>query len=130
MRSKRFVIISIVLVVLAFTGFFVFGNRSASTPDDVDMRGHSSVSIVLTDAGFRPERVVVDAGTTLVFTTSRDKPFWPASNSHPSHSLYPEFDSVEPIAVDAEWSFVIDKKGVWGFHDHIRSYYAGVVRVE
>lgn len=114
----------VILAVLGFFDSFTYSESGA-----VDMRGHTNVSIVLTDDGFRPERLIVDKGTTLVFTTNRDKPFWPASNQHPSHMLYPEFDPLEPIARDASWSFVMNKAGVRGYHDHIRSYYMGVVYV-
>lgn len=94
------------------------------------MRGKSEVRIVLSDAGFRPERVRVTVGTTLIFTTTRSKPFWPGSNPHPSHTLYPEFDAKDVIPANASWVFVAEKPGVWGYHDHIRSYFTGVVFVE
>ena len=95
-----------------------------------DMRGQSQVGIVLTDEGFRPERIIVDVGTTITFTTTREKPFWPGSNPHPSHMLYPELDSKDAIPSNASWEFVAEQPGVWGYHDHIRSYFTGVVIVK
>ena len=109
---------------------FAWYSMTALGPDSVDMRGHSPVNIVLADGGYRPKSVTVTAGTTLIFSTTRKTPFWPASNPHPSHSLYPEFDSMDPIDASSTWTFVITKSGVWGYHDHIRSYFTGVVYVK
>lgn len=104
--------------------------RAYSEAGATDMRGQSRVSIVLTDAGFQPDRIIVGVGTTIVFTTTREKPFWPGSNPHPSHTLYPEFDSKKTIPAHASWEFAAEKPGVWGYHDHIRSYFTGVVIVK
>src|SRR5260221_11032052 len=49
-------------------------------------------SVILTDRGFMPSELTISQGSTVVFSSVRQKPFWPASNLHPSHTLYPEFD--------------------------------------
>lgn len=96
----------------------------------LDWRDRSEAAIVLTETGFEPQQVRVRAGTKVTFTTTRDKAFWPASNPHPSHTLYNAFDPREPVAPEGAWSFVPQEPGTWGFHDHIRSYYTGVLYVE
>lgn len=98
--------------------------------DVVDARGQSEVSIVLTEEGFKPERLRISAGTKVIFTTTRSDPFWPASNPHPAHNLYNAFDPQNPVAPDTSWTFVPSEAGVWGYHDHIRSYYNGILYVE
>ncbi|MSU74070.1 hypothetical protein EXS56_02940 [Candidatus Kaiserbacteria bacterium] len=119
-----------VIVCSVAVVFLSLDSSTYSNSGATDMRGQPQVSIVLTDAGFRPERVIVDVGTTLIFTTTRGRPFWPGSNPHPSHTLYPELDSKDAISASASWVFVAEKPGVWGYHDHIRSYFTGVVFVE
>jgi hypothetical protein len=83
----------------------------------------------LTTEGFVPAELHVLRGGKVVFINQSDHPFWPASNLHPDHSIYAEFDPREPIEVGGEWSFVFEKPGIWGFHDHVRSYYTGIVHV-
>lgn len=83
----------------------------------------------LTTEGFVPNELYVLRGGTVVFINQSDHPFWPASNLHPDHSIYSEFDPREPIDVGKEWAFVFEKPGIWGFHDHVRSYYTGIVHV-
>jgi hypothetical protein len=83
----------------------------------------------LTTEGFVPAELHVLRGGKVVFINQSDHPSWPASNLHPDHSIYAEFDPREPIEVGGEWSFVFEKPGIWGFHDHVRSYYTGIVHV-
>lgn len=90
----------------------------------------SHADVVLTDEGFIPRDVHLVRGGTVTFTTERDTPFWPASDLHPSHGLYSEFDSLRPLRKGESWTFTFDKPGQWGFHDHLRSYFVGVIYVE
>lgn len=87
------------------------------------------VGVVLTDAGFEPRDFSIKRGGTVTFSTDRDVPFWPASNVHPDHSLYPAFDPKRPLGQDETWTFTFDEAGDWGFHDHVRSYFSGTVYV-
>lgn len=117
------------MVVLCGT-FWFYASSTSSEAGAVDLRGSARVSIVLTDKGFEPQYAKVKAGTVVVFTTTRDKEFWPASNPHPSHTLYPEFDPKRPIEPSDSWTFVPQRVGTWGYHDHIRSYFTGILYVE
>jgi plastocyanin len=96
----------------------------------LDLRTESQVSVVLTESGFDPAELQISQGTTVVFTTTAHRHFWPASNLHPSHEIYSAFDPKRPLAPEEEWGFVFNEAGEWGFHDHIRSYYQGVIYVE
>lgn len=127
-RIKNALIVGVFLVIC--TGVAIGSYVLLSGPDIVDMRSKSEVHISLGEKGFEPARVRVSLGTKIVFSTSRPYKFWPASNPHPSHDLYPEFDPKDPISASSTWDFVIEKSGVWGYHDHIRSYYTGVVYVQ
>lgn len=95
-----------------------------------DRRSNQEVSVVLTDQGFMPPNIRIQAGSRVTFSTTRPHEFWPASNPHPTHTIYREFDPEVPIAASSTWSYVFTKKGVWGYHDHIRSYFTGVISVE
>lgn len=88
-----------------------------------------SAVIVLTDRGFEPRDVTVRKGGAVTFTTDVGRPFWPASNLHPDHSIYPLFDPRRPLQPDEEWTFVFDRAGEWQYHDHMRSYYIGTITV-
>lgn len=95
----------------------------------VDLRGKDRVEISLTDAGFKPQDITIDRGTTVTFSTTRSAQFWPASNPHPTHEVDPHFDPKHPLQPDDTWSFMFEKAGTWGYHDHVRSYYTGTIYV-
>lgn len=98
--------------------------------ETVDWRDRTEVHIVLAEDGFHPHEVRIKKGTKVTFSTTRDGQFWPASNSHPAHDLYPAFDPMRPLEPGETWSFTVNDSGTWGIHDHIRAYYRGTLFVE
>ena len=85
--------------------------------------------IELREDGFYPKELTIQKGDTVMFTTSLEKPFWPASNLHPSHTIYSEFDPKEPIEPGKSWSLRFDKTGEWKYHDHLIPLYTGIISV-
>ncbi|MDQ3065134.1 MAG: hypothetical protein M3Q36_02585 [bacterium] len=53
----------------------------------------------------------------------------PASDEHPSHKIYSEFDSNGDVAPGGSYSFTFNKIGEWGYHDHDRAGCTGVITV-
>jgi len=86
--------------------------------------------ITLTEDGFKPDHLVITEGQTVTFKTTTGAPFWPASNVHPTHTAYPDFDPREPIAPEDTWSFTFNKAGTYLFHDHIASIHEGQIIVK
>jgi hypothetical protein len=86
-------------------------------------------TIVLKDDGFHPRVLTVRQGETVTFRSERNKYHWPASDFHPTHTIFPAFDPKEPVRPDATWSFTFEKPGVYKYHDHLAAYYFGIVRV-
>jgi len=80
--------------------------------------------------GFYPEEITIRIGETVRFITSRGKPFWPASNLHPTHEIYETFDPKRPVPPNDSWSFTFEKSGNWKFHDHIHPNFTGKVIVQ
>lgn len=89
----------------------------------------SAGTITLKDDGFHPRVLTVRAGETVTFKNERGKYFWPASDFHPTHTIFPAFDSKGPLAPDDTWSFTFEKPGIYKYHDHLAAYYFGIIRV-
>ena len=85
--------------------------------------------IELREDGFYPKKITIREGETITFKTTRDTYFWPASNLHPTHTLYPEFDPAEPISPNKKWGFQFDQVGIWEYHDHIDPDARGIIYV-
>jgi len=115
--------------ILALFGV-ILNERSTLKEEIVDLRGQKSVVVVLKEDGFEPRDIRVTRGTTVTFTTERPNKFWPASNAHPAHDVYPQFDPKRVLGPEESWSFTVDAVGAWGYHDHVRSYFTGIIYVE
>lgn len=86
--------------------------------------------ISMTEKGFEPEEIIVSIGTKVTFI-NKDKVFrWPASDLHPTHTIYLAFDSKAPMKPGDFWEFTFDKAGVWNYHDHLSPFLTGKIVVE
>jgi plastocyanin len=75
--------------------------------------------VTLTKDGFYPPRLTIRKGDTVRFATIKKESFWPASDSHPTHTAYPEFDPKRPLSPSETFEFTFEKEGRWGYHNHL-----------
>lgn len=138
-RSIASVLISVGIGCLLAIGLFFLYQHSANLRQDIGQwltdtsttpsAQFGSVSVVLTDSGFEPRELTIEKGTEVVFSTTAGRPYWPASNLHPTHEIYSAFDPQRALAPEETWSFVFERVGTWNMHDHIRAYYTGTIHV-
>lgn len=120
--SLKKVFLVIVLLVVAISSAALYIKQSATLSS-------KTYTVTLTENGFVPQKTTVHLGDTVVFKTTRKEMFWSASDLHPTHGLYPEFDPEEPIDPKKTWSFTFTKIGKWPYHDHLFPYYRGEIEV-
>jgi plastocyanin len=131
---KPVFIVAIVAIVGAISWQLFFQNESqpspaVAVPPATVSIPEGAIVVTLTPDGFVPAEVTIQKGQTIAFNTTTKNLFWPASNLHPSHTIYPEFDPLEPVQPGAMWSFTFTKTGEWKFHDHLAPYFTGVITV-
>jgi len=114
--SLLFIILATILLAVFF--FVARGNEGAG-----------EYQVKLQEDGFFPEKITISKGDRVIFTTKREEFFWPASNLHPTHIIYPEFDPREPIAPDQSWSIQFNRIGIWKYHDHLAPVHRGEITV-
>lgn len=83
--------------------------------------------IRMTENGFEPKELTVNQGDEVLFINNDDVDRWPASNFHPTHTVYPEFDPLRSIPPGESWTFLFDKPGTWRMHDHLSPHITGTV---
>lgn len=135
--QKKYLVAIVVLIVILGASFLVYDwykNNTIHSSEPVPLHTTStvpadSITITLTKDGFVPDTLTIKKGQKVTFVTTTGSMFWPASNLHPSHLLYPEFDPLNPIAPDQVWTFTFEKVGEWKFHDHLAPYFTGVITV-
>ncbi len=112
MKSKTVFLYFNALLLFLTLGLAVFYAQNPHSQE-------SGLTITFSQEGFTPKEFRIEQGNTIVFKTNQKKPFWPASDLHPTHSIYPEFDPGEPIEAYSSWSFTFTKVGEWTFHNHL-----------
>jgi hypothetical protein len=116
---RRWIVVGVAVTVAAAAAVLVIG-RSAGP----------HMTVTATDDGYRPPRVAVKLGTTVTFVNKGTRDRWPASNIHPTHAIYPEFDPGRPVPPGGSWSFAFQQRGLWHFHDHVDPHLGGSITVE
>lgn len=89
----------------------------------------TSTTVVMTAEGFSPRQVTLDVSSTIIFLNEDTVAHWPASNGHPRHDIYPEFDPTQEIAPGDFWAFKPSKPGTWHYHDHLNPHRQGTIIV-
>ncbi len=87
------------------------------------------VEVNFDSTSFTPSTVTVHQNDYVFFKNSSTGNFWPASNPHPTHTIYPEFDADKAIAPGGVFKFQFTKIGTWGYHDHFHPKSGGTVIV-
>lgn len=117
------------------------GNFGYTTTAMGDSMGDSAAmpkTVEITAAGFSPNSVTINAGEKVEFVNKDTQTHWPASDTHPTHTAYPQsggcissaFDACAALEKDGTWGFVFTEKGTWRYHDHLNPSFKGTVVVE
>jgi plastocyanin len=131
MKKELLILVIVALLGALFIGYqyFFLNSTPALETKPVAEVPEGAVVVTLSKDGFSPDEISIQVGDTVAFRSTAGEPFWPASNLHPSHTIYPEFDPQKPIQPDAVWSFTFTKAGEWKYHDHLAPYFTGVITV-
>lgn len=138
------IILVIVLLVLVAGGYYLWGRGNeapspstsptaspiASVTPTPSTKASQEVLISYTDSGYSPSTVTVKKGNKVTFINNSSGLMWPASSSHPTHDVLPEFDALKGIAVGHKYSFTFSKEGTWKFHNHLKPQFVGQVVVQ
>lgn len=95
----------------------------ATPPAETDVP--EAITITYDESGFSPASITVAKGATITFANNSAMPLWVASNPHPAHTDYPEFDTAEILGrmpkMEENFSFTFEKTGTWQYHNHTAS---------
>ncbi len=118
-----------IIAPLITIAFLFLGACSVTAPVD-SSDSSNSVIIRMIPAGFDPETVSVKKGTKVCYVNEDSEARWPASNIHPTHEIYSDFDPKTVVRSGETWCFTFTKLGIWKFHDHLFPEFVGTVNVE
>ena len=86
--------------------------------------------IAYTQDGYNPKRLNISLGQKVHFVNQSEVPLWPASNIHPTHEIYPEFDAKQVINPQEVWVFKFDELGFWRYHNHLKPEHGALIVVQ
>ena len=125
----------------------------AETPEgeeEVDYSGQEItiqeeiIVVNVNDNSFEPKTLRIQKGSTVTFLNIARRDVWPASNIHPTHTVYPGsditkcntpeeatiFDACRALSPGERYVFTFNEVGEWQYHDHLRASVKGTVIVE
>lgn len=134
---------SIIIIILGVSLLLVAGcssqnNNIAQPPVKNDNAINNGNTIEITESGFNPSTLTINAGETVTWINKGSSQAWPASAVHPSHNAYPEsggclgskFDACRRLKQGESYSFTFNQKGTWKYHDHLSPGDTGTIIVE
>ena len=103
-----------------------------STTQTTTSSGGQEVIVEMTSSGFNPQTVTINNGDTVTWVNLDTSSHWPASASHPTHTVYPGsgiqkcgtaeqpniFDACKELGPEETYSFTFNEVGEWNYHDH------------
>lgn len=122
MKNKYALGIIFFLIVGLF--FFYLIQKNGDEVQVVD-----TIHVEMNGEAFVPNEFTVKNYTEVIFTNTSSISVWPASNIHPTHGIYPEFDPQKAIQPGESWSFIFTKVGKWRMHDHLEPTLMGTITV-
>lgn len=100
------------------------------SPITIPAPTNTTHTITHSNSCYSPQNLSIKKGDTINFVNSTSSKYmWPASDNHPSHNIYSEFDPGTDIAPGSNWSFKFTNTGTWGYHDHNKPSCSGIITV-
>lgn len=112
--KRKFLVIGLFLVIVLASISFAVAQNSRSGKN-----AESEHVIELREDGFYPSELHISKGDPVRFITKLNQSFWPASDPHPTHTIYSGFDSERPIETGQSWTFIFNNEGTFKYHDHL-----------
>jgi hypothetical protein len=131
-RKKIQYLVALVSLAIVLFGYGVYelGNFASSREMKAGTPAPSySKLVVYTAEGYSPAVLEVSLGSKVGFKNTSDFPMWTASDPHPLHSDYGDFDSRRDYLAGETYVYEFKETGTFGYHNHEKSLHRGIVRV-
>lgn len=135
---KKLLIISIALILITGAWYMLkpqpvptnlTQNDSKQQTTETNQAENSN-QVAYTSSGFSPSTLTVKIGSTVTFVNNSNKKMWVASNPHPIHTDFPDFDAKKGYHPGESYSFTFSESGTYKYHNHLSSFSSGVVVVK
>lgn len=80
-------------------------------------------------SGFSPNILNINMGDTVKFINDSSGNMWVASNPHPQHTEYSDFDAQRNYTSGESYSFTFTESGTYEYHNHVNPSMRGTIVV-
>lgn len=77
------------------------------------------ITVEMSQDGFKPAQIAIKKDTIVRFKNVGGSDVWPASDPHPVHTTYQDFDARRMVKSGETYEFKFKNVGTWGCHDHL-----------
>ena len=131
--KKSGVLIGMVILVVVAGGAFLLMNKKPGTNPTTSSTANSNapVAATITYSGnsFSPTTITVKSGDTVAIKNTANEELQLDSNPHPVHTDDTDLN-VGSVATGQTKTFVVTKKGSFGYHNHLNTGATGKIIVE
>lgn len=141
--SKRVILVAVTVacVLAVVIATVILRSNEAVSPSSVEQSSSAdtstsqdpkpsaaSTTIEFTDNGFSPAMLTITKGTEVTVKNTASQPVQFSSDDHPTHRINQGMN-LRVLEPGESASFMADKVGSWGFHDHIDASKTGTLTV-
>lgn len=87
------------------------------------------ILVMYTSSGFSPSIINIEMGDTVRFSNDSSLNMWVASNPHPQHTEFSDFDAGRNYQNGESYSFTFTESGTYEYHNHSNPSMRGTVVV-
>lgn len=132
--KREYLLAGVIILAVGGVVLFVMMGRNqtsveSSVVSDISEQTEGG-SIVYTDSGYSPSELTIKAATTVVFANQSDLSMWTASDPHPVHTDFAEFDNRQGVDKGETYEFTFKKPGIYGYHNHLSPQHRGTITVK
>jgi plastocyanin len=137
MKKPIVIIVIVVVIVLGGAGTYALTHRATKTttasnttptPTSTDTNTATN-TITYADSGFSPSNLTVKSGTTVTIKNTSSQTMQFDSDPHPVHTNDTDLNAGS-IAAGKSTTFVADKMGTFGYHNHLDPGQTGTIIVQ
>ena len=130
MDKKTIVIILVALAVVLAGGYYYktyykpAGEAPAAAEEEQKAAQTAKPAVHevrFTDSGPQPRVLEIKSGDKVKFTNTGTRPFWVASDPHPTHTICPGFDAVHGLTHNESWTYTFNFAApkICSYHNHV-----------
>ena len=135
--DKKLLYVTAIVLVLVGTIYYLLNKniflpeqqKNSDTNTSKVQTAKTQEVVNVTKNGFEPKELTVKTNTRIIWINKSGGPVTVNSDNHPSHLLFP-FLNLGEFGDGSSVQVILDKPGIYTYHNHFNSSQTGTITVE